>query len=149
LGPIKSEQLKVRVVLEWFNTFVTSSFRNECGPVSILINNAGIMPAAPFLDFGEGESIRRIFNVNVLSQFWMLYEFLPEMLHNGCGGHVVSVCSVAGITGVPYLVPYCSSKHAIRYRKKPVTKTNHKKSNHIFCLPPDSEAVAEGLGRHI
>ena len=34
------------------------------------------------------------------------------MLENG--GHIVSMCSVAGIAAATYMVPYCASKHAIR-----------------------------------
>ena len=45
-----------------------SSFRAQCGRVTMLINNAGILPARPFLDFSDGETIRKIFEVNTYSQ---------------------------------------------------------------------------------
>lgn len=86
--------------------------RAQCGRVTMLINNAGILPARPFLDFSDGETIRKIFEVNTYSQFWTVFEFLPDMLENG--GHIVSMCSVAGIAAATYMVPYCASKHAIR-----------------------------------
>ena len=43
-------------------------FRSQCGRVTMLINNAGILPARPFLEFSSGETIRKIFEVNTYSQ---------------------------------------------------------------------------------
>lgn len=70
------------------------------------------MPAKPMLKF-EPDEIQRLFDVNVFSQYWTMMEFMPGMIKRD-HGHVVSMCSVAGITGTPYLVPYCSSKFAIK-----------------------------------
>jgi len=86
--------------------------RSQCGRVTMLINNAGILPARPFLEFSSGETIRKIFEVNTYSQFWTIFEFLPDMLVNG--GHIVSMCSIAGVASATYMVPYSASKHAIR-----------------------------------
>jgi len=86
--------------------------RAQCGRVTMLINNAGILPARPFLEFSDGETLRKIFEVNTYSQFWTIFEFLPDMLENG--GHIVSMCSAAGVAPATYMVPYCASKHAIR-----------------------------------
>ena len=69
------------------------------------------MPAKPFLNFSSSD-IENIFRVNVFSQYWTLQEFLPDMIK--AKGHVVSICSVAGVQGTPYLVPYCSSKFALK-----------------------------------
>eukprot|EP00095_Tigriopus_kingsejongensis_P006515 maker-scaffold172_size289735-snap-gene-1.26 protein:Tk06515 transcript:maker-scaffold172_size289735-snap-gene-1.26-mRNA-1 annotation:"short-chain dehydrogenase reductase family 16c member 6-like" len=82
------------------------------GEVWILINNAGIMPSRPLMDF-KPEEIEEVFRVNVFSQFWTIREFLPEFVQRNYG-HIVSMCSVAGITGTPYLVPYCASKFALK-----------------------------------
>lgn len=88
-------------------------FRSVAGAVTMLVSNAGVMPAKPFLDFSS-DDVESIFRVNVFSQFWCLQEFLPDFLKSEGGGHVVSMSSVAGITGTPYLVPYCSSKFAVK-----------------------------------
>ena len=42
--------------------------RAQCGRVTMLINNAGILPARPFLEFSDGETVRKIFEVNTYSQ---------------------------------------------------------------------------------
>jgi len=86
--------------------------RVQLGEVSMLFNNAGIMPCKPFLHFSPAE-IEKVFSVNVMSQYWTLMEFLPRMASLR-RGHIVSMCSMAGVTGTPNLVPYCSSKFAIK-----------------------------------
>lgn len=68
---------------------------NEVGDVNILINNAGIMNKAKlFLELTEQE-ILNIFNVNILSQFWLCREFLPKMIEQN-KGHIVNVSSSLG-----------------------------------------------------
>lgn len=45
--------------------------QNEVGIISILVNNAGIMPQHQLLKHTEKE-IRSIFEINVLAHFWIL-----------------------------------------------------------------------------
>ncbi|XP_011692672.1 PREDICTED: short-chain dehydrogenase/reductase family 16C member 6-like isoform X3 [Wasmannia auropunctata] len=91
---------------------VAERVKREVGDVTILVNNAGIMPCHAFLDHTVDE-IRRIFDINVLAHFWMLQAFLPSMIEKN-HGHVVALSSLAGIGGLPNLVPYCASKFAVR-----------------------------------
>jgi len=86
--------------------------RAELGEVGLLFNNAGIMPCKPLLNF-SGSEIERVFAINVFSQYWTLFQFLPRMLSLN-RGHIVCISSVAGITGTPNLIPYCSSKFALK-----------------------------------
>ncbi|XP_059619278.1 epidermal retinol dehydrogenase 2 [Phlebotomus argentipes] len=90
---------------------VAKKVKTEVGTVTILVNNAGIMPCHPFLQHSEAE-IRKIFDINVLAHFWMMQAFLPDMIKNH--GHIVSLSSMAGIVGLQNLVPYCGSKFAVR-----------------------------------
>ncbi|EFN77115.1 short-chain dehydrogenase/reductase family 16C member 6 isoform X2 [Harpegnathos saltator] len=91
---------------------VAAKVKREVGDVTILVNNAGIMPCHTFLDHTTDE-IRRIFDVNVLAHFWILQAFLPSMIAKN-HGHVVALSSLAGLGGLPNLVPYCASKFAVR-----------------------------------
>ncbi|KAJ8886351.1 hypothetical protein PR048_012562 [Dryococelus australis] len=43
----------------------------------------------------------------------VLEAFLPSMIKNN-HGHVVALSSMAGVMGIPNLVPYCASKYAVR-----------------------------------
>jgi len=86
--------------------------RSQMGEVTLLFNNAGIMPCKPVFSYSEKE-IEKIFAVNVYSQYWTVMEFLPRMISIN-KGHIVAMSSMAGITGTPNLVPYCSSKFAVK-----------------------------------
>uniref|UniRef100_A0A1B0DM78 Short-chain dehydrogenase/reductase 3 n=2 Tax=Phlebotomus papatasi TaxID=29031 RepID=A0A1B0DM78_PHLPP len=91
---------------------VAKKVKAEVGTVTILVNNAGIMPCHPFLQHTDTE-IRKIFDINVLAHFWMMQAFLPDMIAKR-HGHIVSLSSMAGIVGLQNLVPYCGSKFAVR-----------------------------------
>jgi len=86
--------------------------RSQLGEVTLLFNNAGIMPCKPMLSYSEKE-VEKIFAVNVFSQYWTVMELLPRMISIN-KGHIVAMSSMAGITGTPNLVPYCSSKFAVK-----------------------------------
>lgn len=44
--------------------------KTEVGNVTMLVNNAGIMPCHSLLDHTEGE-IRKLFDINVFAHFWV------------------------------------------------------------------------------
>ncbi|KAK2580537.1 hypothetical protein KPH14_007672 [Odynerus spinipes] len=91
---------------------VAERVKEEVGNVTILINNAGIMPCHAFLDHTP-EEIRKMFDINVLAHFWILQAFLPSMIARNYG-HIVALSSIAGIVGLANLVPYCATKFAVR-----------------------------------
>lgn len=84
--------------------------KKEIGKVSILVNNAGVVSGKVLLDCTD-EQIQRTFDVNVLAHFWTTKSFLADMIMQDCG-HIVTVASLAGLTGSDRLVDYCSSKFA-------------------------------------
>lgn len=81
-------------------------------PVSILVNNAGLIPTVSLIN-GTDEQIQRIIDVNLTSHFWMLRTFLPEMKERN-HGHVVTIASVAAIKGTKRAVAYSATKFALR-----------------------------------
>ncbi|KAH8420296.1 hypothetical protein KR009_008824, partial [Drosophila setifemur] len=86
--------------------------RKEHGFISVLVNNAGIMPCHPLLEHTENE-IRLMYEINVISHFWMIQSFLPDMVERN-EGSIVALSSCAGLFGLPNLVPYCGTKFAVR-----------------------------------
>jgi len=82
----------------------------EVGTVDILINNAGIVTGRPLLECPD-DMIQKTMDVNATAHFWMLKSFLPEMMARN-RGHVVSIASIAGLSGCETLVDYCASKFA-------------------------------------
>jgi len=89
-----------------------SAVIKEVGPVTILINNAGIMPSHELLKHTE-EEIRKTVEINLVAHFWMFQAFLPKMIEAN-RGHIVALSSMAGIMGFKNLVPYCGTKFAVR-----------------------------------
>lgn len=83
----------------------------QFGAPDILINNAGIVEKSNFLDCADAV-LERTLRVNVLSHFWLLKAFLPAMIERKTG-HICEIASAAGLLGVPGLVAYCTSKHAV------------------------------------
>ena len=82
----------------------------DCGPVDIVINNAGVVSGRPLLQLTQ-EQIERTFRVNVLALIWVTRAFLPAMIERG-SGHVVTMASAAGLIGVPRQTDYGASTHA-------------------------------------
>lgn len=85
---------------------------DEVGPVAVLVNNAAVTQCQPLLTL-KPDQIRRTLDVNLLSHFWMIQEFLPGMLAQK-EGHIVAISSIAGYLGTGYLTDYCASKFAVR-----------------------------------
>ncbi|MCK5073072.1 MAG: SDR family oxidoreductase [Bacteriovoracaceae bacterium] len=89
---------------------VADQVTKDVGPVDILINNAGVVNGKNLLE-SQDEHIERTFNINTLALFWTTKAFLPKMLERN-SGHIVTIASAAGITGVSKLTDYSASKFA-------------------------------------
>jgi len=81
------------------------------GPVEVLVNNAGIAEAAPFLKT-DPELWERHLAVNVTGPYLLTRAVLAGMLERGWG-RVVNIASLAGLHGAPYVTAYTASKHAL------------------------------------
>ncbi|CZT25480.1 related to a retinal short-chain dehydrogenase/reductase [Ramularia collo-cygni] len=89
---------------------VAKQIRQQHGDPSILINNAGISGEGPIVDQTK-ESLRKIFDINVISHYYTVQEFLPAMAANK-KGHVVTVASMASFATTAGIVPYSNTKVA-------------------------------------
>ena len=87
--------------------------QDEFGGIDILVNNAGVGIEGPILeatyadyDFGLGVNLGGVINGFV--------EFLPQMLSNGRGGHIVSTASLAAEVVMPgNFAIYAAGKAAV------------------------------------
>lgn len=81
------------------------------GPVSVLVNNAGIAPSSPFSRTSV-EDFRAAIEVNVVGAFLCTRSVLPAML-TADWGRVITIASTAGLKGYPYVSAYVASKHGV------------------------------------
>jgi 3alpha(or 20beta)-hydroxysteroid dehydrogenase len=87
--------------------------REAFGPVTVLINNAGIIRRGPRLgEIDEGE-FRQVLDVNLVGHFLGMQAVVAEMRVAG-GGSIVNFSSVAALSGVPGSISYAASKAAVR-----------------------------------
>ena len=82
----------------------------EVGPVTILINNAGIVTGKKIVD-SPAKLMKLTMAVNIEAHFWTVKAVLPSMMAAN-HGHICTIASSAGLLGVPGLADYCASKHA-------------------------------------
>lgn len=88
-----------------------SKCRKELGPITILVNNAGITDFTPFEEMTD-ERWDLIYAINVRGIFVMTQEVLPDM-KAAKWGRIVNISSSSGQTGAASMVPYSSSKGAV------------------------------------
>lgn len=82
------------------------------GPVSILVNNAGILDFAP-IHKQDVDRFRRVIEVNLIGTMLGMKTVAPSMKRAG-GGSIINISSNGGIWGLPGLGAYVSSKWAVR-----------------------------------
>lgn len=94
------------VFAEWIETI-----EREVGPIDVLVNNAGIMPAGPFLDESDQLSDTQI-DVNLRGPINGMKLALPGMVSRE-KGHVINVASMAGKASLPGLAVYNATKFGV------------------------------------
>ncbi|KAL8668302.1 MAG: hypothetical protein Q9168_007069 [Polycauliona sp. 1 TL-2023] len=87
-----------------------ASIRSEVGVPTILVNNAGTGAGLPLLSTTE-ESVSKVFEVNILSHFRLIREFVPAMVAAN-HGTIVTIASISASTPAPNIVPYSCTKSA-------------------------------------
>lgn len=92
-------------------TAAANSIRTDLGSPSILINNAGVLDAHTILATSHAY-LRKLFDVNVLSNWTTVQAFLPAMIRAN-KGHVVTIASTASYVGVAGMADYTASKAAV------------------------------------
>ncbi|MCZ4313053.1 SDR family oxidoreductase [Comamonadaceae bacterium G21597-S1] len=86
------------------------------GPVTALVNNAGVVDVTARVDQMDWQRLRRMFDTNVLGTFVCTREALKRMStrHGGPGGTIVNISSAAARLGGPgQYIDYAASKGAI------------------------------------
>lgn len=84
----------------------------EVGPVSILVNSAGIAGSNASLDAYDPEEWRRVVEINLNGTFYVNKTVVPAMKARNYG-RIVNISSVAGKEGNPNLSAYSAAKAGV------------------------------------
>lgn len=101
----------VQKVMEMEN--VVSSTLAEFGRIDVLFNNAGLGRLGWLEDLDPVKDIQSQLQVNLLGVIHMTRYVIPHMIERR-SGHIVNMCSIAGLVASPTYSIYAASKFAIR-----------------------------------
>jgi 2-hydroxycyclohexanecarboxyl-CoA dehydrogenase len=88
-----------------------AAVRKRLGPVTILVNAAGVEGFKRFTDL-EFETWQRVIDVNLNGVFHCIQAVLPDMLGAGWG-RIVNISSSSTHSGQPFMAHYVAAKSAV------------------------------------
>ncbi len=109
------------------------------GPVTGLVNNAGIMGSRGPVEELDGEKTRRMFDVNVLGPFLCCKAAIRCMAkrHGGQGGAIVNISSASSKHGgVGSYIDFAASKAALDTLTTALAKEQAKEGIRVNCVRP-------------
>src|SRR5438094_670540 len=115
-----------------------AKLRSALGPVTVLVNNAGMAEFLPFEEITD-EIWDRMFAVNVRGTFIVTQEVLPDMKAAGWG-RIVNISSSSAQTGTKVQVHYSASKGAIISMTRSLAEALGPEGITVNNIPPGSVA---------
>lgn len=109
-GNIKFMKHDVTKALEWEQ--VIAETESTFGPVSVLVNNAGIALLKSIDNLTEAQ-FRRVIDVNQVSVFLGMKYVLSSM-KRAESGSIINISSISGLQGNEDSIAYSASKFAVR-----------------------------------
>ena len=82
------------------------------GAAHIVCNNAGVATFGPIAKSTQ-KDWEFTMNVNFWGVVYGVQAFVPRLIDQRQGGHVINTASMAGLTGMSWLGVYCASKFAV------------------------------------
>lgn len=91
---------------------VVAETEKAFGPVTVLVNNAGIAYGGAIETTSEAD-YRRVIDIDQVSVFLGMKSVIASMRRAG-GGSIINISSIAGIIGTAGVLPYTAAKFAVR-----------------------------------
>ncbi len=95
---------------------MVNDIETTIGPLSILVNNAGIQRRGPLHDF-KHDDWRELMQTNLDSVFFVGQAVAQKMIPRKTG-KIINICSVQSELGRPGISPYMASKGAVKMLTK-------------------------------
>ena len=118
------------IAVEALEAAVTKRFEH----VDVLINNAGVFAAAPFVKTSVAE-FDRIMAANLRSAFLMTRAFVPAMIERKAGD-VFFMSSIAGLDAYPDSAAYCAAKFGVTGLAKVLRAETRAHGVRVCCVHP-------------
>jgi 2-dehydro-3-deoxy-D-gluconate 5-dehydrogenase len=113
---------------------------NALGRLDIIVNNAGVAPAAAFLETTD-DDWREVFDLNVFAGV-ALARAAGVVFVQQQTGNVINIASTAGILGKPTLVSYSASKGAVLQFTKALAAEWARHGIRVNAIAPGAFATA-------
>ncbi len=114
------------------------------GPLTRLVNNAGVTGRAARIDEQQPADLTRLFAVNVIGPMLCAGEAVRRLStrHGGKGGAIVNVSSVAArLGGLSGIVPYAATKGAIETFTRGLANEVGREGVRVNCVAPGMTAT--------
>lgn len=124
--------------------------REQLGPVSILVNNAGVSPEKDFVEITE-EEWDRVFDINMKGTFFCTQAVIDDMIAANWG-RIVNISSSSAQSGAPRMVHYAATKGGVIAFTKALAREVAHMGITVNNVPPSTvytsglKSVEERLG---
>lgn len=93
------------------------TIEQDIGPISTLVNNAGISRPSDFLETSI-EEFQHVLNVNLTGSFLATQLAAKSMIKHTIAGAIVNMSSINAVVSIPTIVAYCASKGGVMQMTK-------------------------------
>jgi 3-oxoacyl-[acyl-carrier protein] reductase len=120
---------------------VRTALESAFGRIDLLVNNAGVAEAKPFLSTTR-EDLRRHFAINVEVPYFLTQELVPLLAGGAAGeGVVMNIASVVAHKGYAEQSAYGATKHALLGFTKAAAKELREKGIRLHAISPGGTAT--------
>lgn len=127
-----------------------SAIREAFGPISVLVNAAGVEGFKKFIDMSFADW-SKVINVNLHGVFHSIQAVLPDMVEAGWG-RIVNISSSSTHSGQPFMAHYVAAKSAVNGLTKSLALEYGPSGITVNAVPPgfvDTPMLRSAEKRHL